>query len=116
MDLEEETVTIRCGAYYAAVQPLMCYRRRRLQHWMRRDLRMAGWLHQTVLTPFTRRRLPGEDLSVREVRISCPDATGLGVDIARMLLDFGLRVLKGDISTDGKWCFLIFRVALSSGA
>jgi hypothetical protein len=46
---------------------------------------------------------------------SCPDATGLGVDIARMLLDFGLRILKGDISTDGKWCFIIFKVCLSSG-
>ena len=41
---------------------------------------------------------------MREVRISCPDATGLGVDLARLLLDFGLRILKGDISTDGKWC------------
>ncbi|PSC71312.1 ACT domain-containing ACR9-like [Micractinium conductrix] len=61
------------------------------------------------------RRLPDEDLSMREVRISCPDATGLGVDIARMLLDFGLRILKGDISTDGSWCFLIFKVCLSSG-
>ena len=35
------------------------------------------------------RRLPDEDLSVREVRISCPDATGLGVDICRC----GSRVL-----------------------
>ena len=26
-----------------------------------------------------------------QVRITCPDATGLGVDLARMLLDFGLR-------------------------
>ena len=25
----------------------------------------------------------------REVRISCPDATGLGCDVTRMLLDFG---------------------------
>ncbi len=47
---------------------------------------------------------------------SCPDATGLGVDIARMLLDFGLKILKGDISTDGQWCFIIFKVGLSSGA
>jgi UTP:GlnB (protein PII) uridylyltransferase len=61
------------------------------------------------------RRLPEEDLSVREMRISCPDATGLGVDIARMLLDFGLRILKGDISTDGQWCFIIFKVCLSAG-
>lgn len=48
----------------------------------------------------------------KEVRISCPDATGLGCDVTRMLLDFGLRILHGDMSTDGKWCFLIFRVAL----
>ena len=47
------------------------------------------------------RRLPDEDLSVREVRISCPDATGLGVDIARMLLDFGLRILK--VGAGGAW-------------
>ncbi len=46
----------------------------------------------------------------REVRISCPDATGLGCDVTRMLLDFGLRIVHGDMSTDGKWCFLIFRV------
>ncbi|KDD75230.1 hypothetical protein H632_c796p2, partial [Helicosporidium sp. ATCC 50920] len=61
------------------------------------------------------RRLPEDELNVREVRISCPDATGLGVDLSRVLLDFGLRILRGDISTDGKWCFLIFRVQLSSG-
>ena len=36
-----------------------------------------------------------EDESQREVRISCPDATGLGCDFARLLLDFGLRILDG---------------------
>ncbi|KAI3435844.1 hypothetical protein D9Q98_001902 [Chlorella vulgaris] len=72
---------------------------------------MTDYDEETV----TIRRLPEEDLSVREVRISCPDATGLGVDIARMLLDFGLRIIRGDISTDGKWCFIIFKVCLSSG-
>ena len=92
----------------------------------------------------------GDD-SVREIRISCPDATGLGCDIARMLLDFGLRILSGaaaallvhshqdarvsrkqqvhsichtlmsrgfapagDLSTDGKWCFLIIKVCAAS--
>lgn len=60
------------------------------------------------------RRLPDEDPSLREIRISCPDATGLGVDLTRIILDFGLRILKGDISTDGKWCFLIFKVGLNS--
>lgn len=33
-----------------------------------------------------------------EVRISCPDATGLGCDVARMLFDFGLRILEGEIT------------------
>lgn len=32
---------------------------------------------------------------MREIRISCPDATGLGCDITRMLLDFGLKILSG---------------------
>lgn len=53
---------------------------------------------------------------MREVRISCPDATGLGVDIARMFLDFGLRITRADISTDGQWCFIIFKACLSAGA
>ncbi len=57
------------------------------------------------------RRVPEGDESVREVRISCPDATGLGCDIARMLLDFGLRILTGDLSTDGTWCYLVFVVS-----
>ena len=39
--------------------------------------------------------LGGDDDSDREVRISCPDATGLGCDIARLLLDFGLRIMDG---------------------
>lgn len=48
-----------------------------------------------------------------ELRISCPDATGLGCDIARLMFEFGLTVIKGDFSTDGKWCFLLFHVANS---
>ena len=32
-----------------------------------------------------------------EVGISCPDATGLGCDVARMLFDFGLRILEGQL-------------------
>jgi hypothetical protein len=41
------------------------------------------------------RRVSDGDDSVREIRISCPDATGLGCDITRMLLDFGLKILSG---------------------
>lgn len=63
----------------------------------------------------TIRPVAGHGTDVMEVRISCPDATGLGVDIARTMLDFGLKELQGDVSTDGKWAFLIFQVALVPG-
>ena len=55
-----------------------------------------------------------DDEAQREVRISCPDATGLGCDVTRMLLDFGLKVLHGDMTTDGRWCFLIFKAGPSA--
>lgn len=58
----------------------------------------------------TIRPVAGQTGEVMEVRISCPDATGLGCDIARTMLDFGLKELQGDVSTDGKWAFLIFQV------
>lgn len=62
------------------------------------------------------KHVAGEDHSrVRELRINCPDATGLGVDVFRVLLDFGLRILKADITTDGTWCLLILTVSLSHG-
>ncbi|EIE21655.1 hypothetical protein COCSUDRAFT_56852 [Coccomyxa subellipsoidea C-169] len=35
----------------------------------------------------------GDEDADREVRIPCPDAIGLGCDIARLLLDFGLRII-----------------------
>ena len=50
------------------------------------------------------------DPTLREVRLSCPDATGLGCDAARVLLDCGLAVRRGDVSTDGRWCFMVFLV------
>eukprot|EP00891_Asterochloris_glomerata_P008160 jgi/Astpho2/8160/e_gw1.00120.231.1_t len=31
-----------------------------------------------------------------------------------MLLDFGLKVLHGDMTTDGRWCFLIFKAGPSA--
>ena len=71
---------------------------------------LACSVTSTRIRHHSRRRVPEGDESVREVRISCPDATGLGCDIARMLLDFGLRILTGDLSTDGTWCYLVFVV------
>ncbi len=63
------------------------------------------------------RPISGEDPSrVRELRINCPDVTGLGADVFRLLLDFGLRILKADITTDGTWCLIVLVVALSPGA
>ena len=47
--------------------------------------------------------------------ISSPDATGLGVDVARVLLEFGLHVTFADMMTDGGWALLVFRVRVVPG-
>ncbi|KAL2899055.1 ACT domain-containing protein ACR9 [Bienertia sinuspersici] len=44
------------------------------------------------------------------VTVNCPDKTGLGLDICRTILDFGLFISKGDVSTDGKWCYIVLWV------
>lgn len=44
------------------------------------------------------------------ITVNCPDKTGLGCDICRTILDFGLYICKGDISTDGKWCYIVLWV------
>lgn len=44
------------------------------------------------------------------ITISCPDKTGLGCDLCRVILFFGLSIVRGDVSTDGKWCFILFWV------
>ncbi|KAK2643138.1 hypothetical protein Ddye_024901 [Dipteronia dyeriana] len=44
------------------------------------------------------------------ITVNCPDKTGLGCDICRIILDFGLYITKGDISTDGKWCYIVLWV------
>eukprot|EP00897_Mesotaenium_endlicherianum_P002188 jgi/Mesen1/1998/ME000147S01104 len=51
---------------------------------------------------------PGEPT---EISINCPDKVGLGCDVARIIYEFGLSVVRGaDLFTDGKWCFLVFWV------
>ncbi|XP_073362949.1 uncharacterized protein [Aegilops tauschii subsp. strangulata] len=40
------------------------------------------------------------------VTVSCPDKTGLGCDLCRLVVLFGLNVHKGDMSTDGHWCYI----------
>ncbi|XP_074267850.1 ACT domain-containing protein ACR9-like [Silene latifolia] len=46
----------------------------------------------------------------RVITVNCPDKVGLGVDICRTILDFGLYISKGDVSTDGKWCYIVLWV------
>lgn len=45
-----------------------------------------------------------------EITINCPDKVGLGCDLTRTIFEFGLSVVRGDLSTDGHWCFLVFWV------
>ncbi|XP_050209388.1 ACT domain-containing protein ACR9-like isoform X2 [Mercurialis annua] len=40
------------------------------------------------------------------VTVNCPDKTGLGCDICRIILDFGLYITKGD----GRWCYVVLWV------
>ncbi|XP_006661009.1 ACT domain-containing protein ACR10 [Oryza brachyantha] len=49
------------------------------------------------------------------ITISCPDKTGLGCDLCRVVLLFGLNILKGDMSTDGRWCYIVLWVVASPG-
>ncbi|WOL18957.1 ACT domain-containing protein ACR10 isoform X2 [Canna indica] len=44
------------------------------------------------------------------ITVSCPDKTGLGCDLCRVILLFGLSIVRGDFSTDGKWCYVLFWV------
>ncbi|XP_047151497.1 ACT domain-containing protein ACR10-like [Vigna umbellata] len=45
------------------------------------------------------------------ITVNCPDKTGLGCDLCRIILFFGLSIVRGDVSTDGKWCYIVFWVA-----
>ncbi|EPS62989.1 hypothetical protein M569_11799 [Genlisea aurea] len=44
------------------------------------------------------------------ITVNCPDKTGLGCDICHTILEFGLYITKGDLSTDGKWCYVVLWV------
>ncbi|PIN01604.1 [Protein-PII] uridylyltransferase [Handroanthus impetiginosus] len=44
------------------------------------------------------------------ITVNCPDKTGLGCDLCRIILLFGLSIARGDFSTDGKWCYVVFWV------
>lgn len=42
------------------------------------------------------------------ITVNCPDKTGLGSDLCRIILFFGLTLVRTDVSTDGKWCYVVF--------
>ncbi|KAG9441763.1 hypothetical protein H6P81_017617 [Aristolochia fimbriata] len=44
------------------------------------------------------------------ITVNCPDKTGLGCDLCRIIFFFGLSIVRGDVSTDGKWCYIVFWV------
>ena len=51
--------------------------------------------------------------------MTCPDKTGLGADICRVVFEFGLVVTRGDFTTDGVWALVLLTVragALDRGA
>ncbi|KAF9685014.1 hypothetical protein SADUNF_Sadunf03G0010200 [Salix dunnii] len=40
--------------------------------------------------------------------VNCPDKTGLGCDLCRVVLLFGLSICREDAQTDRKRCYLVF--------
>ncbi|KAK3442160.1 hypothetical protein EUGRSUZ_B02387 [Eucalyptus grandis] len=71
----------------------------------RRSAAMGVPSHDAVL--IQKPKKPGEP---HVITVNCPDKTGLGCDICRTILDFGLCITKGDISTDGIWCYIVLWV------
>ena len=45
-----------------------------------------------------------------EFRVTCPDKTGLGADICRVVFEFGLVATRGDFTTDGVWALVLLTV------
>eukprot|EP00268_Persea_americana_P063122 TRINITY_DN8153_c0_g1_i8.p1 TRINITY_DN8153_c0_g1~~TRINITY_DN8153_c0_g1_i8.p1 ORF type:complete len:421 (+),score=57.71 TRINITY_DN8153_c0_g1_i8:132-1394(+) len=64
--------------------------------------------------------MPSEDVVVVQhgknadepcvITVNCPDKTGLGSDLCRIIFEFGLSITKADVSTDGKWCYVVLWV------
>ncbi|XP_004494076.1 ACT domain-containing protein ACR10-like [Cicer arietinum] len=65
-----------------------------------------GILHDDVVIM----RQPEKEGDATIITVNCPDKTGLGSDLCRILLFFRLTILRGDVSTDGKWCYIVFWV------
>lgn len=45
------------------------------------------------------------------ITVNCPDQLGLCCDLVRLIFEFGLNVVRGDFSTDGRWCLLLYWVS-----
>lgn len=41
------------------------------------------------------------------ITVNCPDKAGLGCDLCRIVVEFGLCITKGDFCTDGNWCYVV---------
>ncbi|KAJ6690302.1 hypothetical protein OIU85_006562 [Salix viminalis] len=50
------------------------------------------------------------------VTVNCPDKSGLGCDLCRIILEFGLHITRADFQTDGKWCYIVFWVVQCSNS
>ncbi|XP_073290303.1 ACT domain-containing protein ACR10-like [Primulina huaijiensis] len=55
-------------------------------------------------------RLSEKEEEPSVITVNCRDKTGLGCDLCRIILFFGLTVVRTDMSTDGKWCYIVFWV------
>lgn len=48
-----------------------------------------------------------EEGEASKVTVNCPDKAGLGCDLCRIVVEFGLSITKGDFCTDGNWCYIV---------
>lgn len=53
-------------------------------------------------------QLPKDPSKPTVVTVNCPDEPGLGCDLCRTILEFGLSISRADFSTDGRWCYIVF--------
>ncbi|KAF6145938.1 hypothetical protein GIB67_007957, partial [Kingdonia uniflora] len=49
------------------------------------------------------------------ITVNCPDKTELGYDLCIIILVFRFCTTKRDVSTDGKWCYVMFWVVSDPG-
>ncbi|CAN6442558.1 unnamed protein product [Victoria cruziana] len=50
------------------------------------------------------------------ITVNCPNKTGLGCDLCWIILEFGLSINRGDVFTDGRWCYIVFWVVPQPGS